>query len=170
MDNIVLIGMPGAGKSTVGVLLAKALGYDFLDADLVIQQREGLLLQEILDQKGLDYFLAAEEAAILSLDCRRTVVAPGGSAICRPAEAEHLKALGTMVYLRVSEAELTRRITNLSSRGIAMQPGQTLSDVMAYRAPLYEKYADLTVDCAAGMDLGQTMQAVRALLAERGLA
>lgn len=170
MDNIILIGMPGSGKSTVGVLLAKALGYDFLDADLVIQQREGMLLQEILDRKGLDYFLVAEEQAILSLDCRHTVIAPGGSAICRPAEAEHLKSLGTVVYLRVSEEELTRRITNMSSRGIAMKPGQTLADVLAYRTPLYEKYADLTVDCTAEMSLGQTMQAVRELLEQHDLA
>ena len=168
MDNIILIGMPGSGKSTVGVLLAKALGYDFLDTDLVIQQREGQLLQEILDQRGVEYFLEAEEAAIASVHCRRTVIGPGGSAVCRPGAIGHLKELGPVVYLRVPMEELNRRITNLSSRGIAMEPGQTLADVMAYRAPLYEQYADFTVDCPPGQELGETMAAVRRLLAEKG--
>lgn len=168
MDNIILIGMPGSGKSTVGVLLAKAMGYDFLDTDLVIQQREGQLLQEILDQYGVEHFLQAEEAAVCSVDCRRTVIAPGGSAVCRPGAIAHLKKLGPVVYLRVPMEELSRRITNMSSRGIAMEPGQTLADVMAYRAPLYEKYADLTVDCLPGQELGETMHAVRRLLAEQG--
>lgn len=169
MDNIILIGMPGSGKSTVGVLLAKALGYDFLDTDLVIQQREGRLLQEILDQDGVERFLDAEEAAVRSVNCRRTVIAPGGSAVCRPAAIAHLKKLGPVVYLRVPMEELERRITNLSSRGIAMEPGQTLADVMAYRAPLYDKYADLVVDCFPGQELGETVWTVRRLLRQRGM-
>lgn len=169
MDNIVLIGMPGSGKSTVGVLLAKAVGYDFLDVDLLLQQREGLLLQEILDRRGTGAFLAAEEAAICSVNCRRTVIAPGGSAVCRPGGAEHLKRLGPVVYLRVGARELARRITNLSTRGIAMEPGQTLVDVMASRAPLYEKYADLIVDCPPGQELGATMLEVRRRLVHAAL-
>ena len=164
MDNIILIGMPGSGKSTVGVLLAKALGYDFLDVDLLIQQREGALLQEILDKYGSGHFLDVEEAAVRSISCHRTVIAPGGSAVCREGAIGHLKALGTVVYLRVPMEELRRRITNLSTRGIAMEPGQTLADVMAYRAPLYEAHADLTVDVLPGADLGQTMLEVRQLL------
>lgn len=166
MDNITLIGMPGSGKSTVGVLLAKAIGLSFLDVDLLIQQREGQLLQEILDNHGVDYFLEVEEAAVKSIHCSRTVIAPGGSAVCREGAINHLKSLGPVVYLRVPMEELNKRIKNLSSRGIAMQPGQTLADVMAYRAPLYERYADLTVDILPGQDLGQTMQEVRRRLAE----
>jgi len=145
VKNVVLIGMPGSGKSTVGVLLAKALGYDFLDIDLVIQKREHALLQEI---------------AVCSIACQNTVVAPGGSAVCREKAAEHLKSLGPVVYLKVPLEELSGRIQNLSTRGIAMQPGQTLADVMAYRAPLYDKYADLVIDCGGGQTLAQTARLV----------
>ena len=160
LDNVTLIGMPGSGKSTVGVLLAKLLGYQFLDVDLLIQEREGALLQEILDQRGTPAFLDAEERAVASLDCRRTVVAPGGSAVCREGAALHLKALGPVVYLQVPLEELVRRVQNLSTRGIAMEPGQTLADVMAFREPLYNKYADLAVPCPPGQELAQTAQIV----------
>lgn len=160
LDNVTLIGMPGSGKSTVGVLLAKLLGYQFLDVDLLIQEREGALLQEILDSRGTAAFLDAEEAAVQTLDCRHTVIAPGGSAVCREGAALHLKGLGPMVYLRVPLEELTRRIQNLSTRGIAMEPGQTLADVLAFREPLYCKYADLVVDCPPGQELLQTARLV----------
>lgn len=160
MKNVVLIGMPGSGKSTVGVLLAKALGYDFLDVDLVIQKREHALLQDILDRRGLDAFLQAEEDAVRSVSCENTVIAPGGSAVCREKAARHLKSLGPVVYLKVPLAELSGRIQNLSTRGIAMEPGQTLADVMAYRAPLYDKYADLVIDCGGGQTLAQTARLV----------
>ena len=160
MKNVVLIGMPGSGKSTVGVLLAKALGYNFLDVDLVIQQQEGALLQDILDGRGVEAFLDAEEKAVCGVDCTGYVIAPGGSAICREKSALHLKALGPVVYLKVPLEELSERISNLSTRGIAMQPGQTLEDVMAYRTPLYEKYADLIVDCGGRQSLAQTAQQV----------
>jgi shikimate kinase len=148
--------MPGSGKSTVGVLLAKALGYGFLDVDLVIQQREDALLQEILDARGVEAFLDAEEQAVCGLCCDETVIAPGGSAVCREKAARHLKTLGPVVYLRVPLEELQARIQNLSTRGIAMEPGQTLADVMAYRAPLYDQYADLVVDCPPGQTLAET--------------
>ena len=149
MENIILIGMPGSGKSTVGVLLAKALGYDFVDVDLVIQRREGALLQEILDARGVEAFLDAEEQAVLSLDCDRCVIAPGGSAVCRESAARRLKALGTVIYLQVPLEELSSRIQNLSTR-----------------APLYDKYADLTVYCG-GQTLAQTARQVRELLTLR---
>ena len=168
MDNITLIGMPGSGKSTVGVLLAKLLGYQFLDVDLLIQEREGALLQEILDSRGTQAFLDAEESAILSLNCRRTVIAPGGSAVCREGAALHLKGLGPVVYLQVPLEELTRRIQNLSTRGIAMEPGQTLADVMAYRDPLYRKYAGLVVSCPPGQELAETAQLVQKQLGLAG--
>lgn len=164
MDNIILIGMPGSGKSTVGVLLAKALGFNFLDTDLVIQHREGQLLQDILDKHGVEHFLNAEEAAIRSVQCSRTVIAPGGSAVCREGAIGHLKGLGPVVYLRVPMEELTKRIKNLSSRGVAMEPGQTLADVMAFRAPLYERYADLIVDVLPGQELAETVEQVLRLL------
>jgi len=168
LDNITLIGMPGSGKSTVGVLLAKLLGCQFLDVDLLIQEREGALLQEILDSRGTQAFLDAEEAAVLSLDCRGTVIAPGGSAVCREGAALHLRSLGPVVYLRVPLEELERRIHNLSSRGIAMEPGQTLADVMAFREPLYRKYADLTIDCPPGQELDETTQIVAERLRQAG--
>ena len=164
MDNIILIGMPGSGKSTVGVLLAKALGYGFLDTDLVIQQREGLLLQDILDQFGVKHFLQVEEEAIRTVDCRRTVIAPGGSAVCREGTMAHLKELGPVVYLRVPMEELTSRIQNLATRGIAMEPGQTLEDIMALRAPLYQQYADRIVDVGPEQQLAHTVSQVLRLL------
>ena len=158
--------MPGSGKSTVGVLLAKTLGYGFLDTDLVLQRREGALLQELLDRRGLAAFLDAEEAAIRSVDCVRTVIAPGGSAVCRAGGIEHLRSLGRVVYLRLSLEELERRVNNIGTRGIAMSPGQTLADVYADRAPLYDQYADCTVD-AGGQTLEETVSAVLRALAAK---
>ena len=146
MDNIILIGMPGAGKSTVGVLLAKTLGYAFLDTDLVIQQREGALLQPLVDSLGVEAFLDVEADALCSVECRGTVIAPGGSAVCRERAMSHLRALGRIVYLHLPLEELERRLSNISTRGIAMAPGETLADLFARRAPLYRNYADLTVD------------------------
>ncbi len=169
MGNVTLIGMPGSGKSTVGVLLAKFLGYGFLDVDLLIQQQQDALLQEILDRRGVAAFLDAEEQAVLGLQCDEHVIAPGGSAVCRERAAFHLKELGPVVYLRVELEELQRRIQNLSTRGIAMEPGQTLADVMAIRAPLYDKYADIIVDCPAGQSLAQTAQTVLEQLRQKGL-
>lgn len=168
-DNITLIGMPGSGKSTAGVLLAKLLGYQFLDVDLLIQQREGMLLQEILDTRGTQAFLDVESETVRSLNCSRCVIAPGGSAVCREAAAEHLQTLGPVIYLRVPLEELERRIRNLSTRGIALNPGQTLRDVLNDRAPLYERYASLTVDCPPGQELAETAQAIRDRLRELGI-
>lgn len=152
--------MPGSGKSTVGVLLAKALGYDFVDIDLVIQQREGALLQELLNTRGTAAFLDAEEQAVCSIECEDSVIAPGGSAICRPKAAEHLCQLGYVVYLKTPLEELENRIRNLATRGIAMEPGQTLADVYNFREPLYDKYADLVVECPVGQSLDDTVRQV----------
>ena len=169
MDNITLIGMPGSGKSTVGVLLAKAIGYDFLDVDLLIQQQQGALLQDVLDRLGVEAFLDLEADTVRSLSCTHTVIAPGGSAVCRETAARRLCALGTVVYLDVPLPELEQRIHNLDCRGIAMEPGQTLADLMVLRAPLYSKYADLVIPCPPGQSLDQTAQLVRARLSEAGL-
>ena len=159
MDNIILVGMPGAGKSTVGVLLAKTLGYAFLDTDLVLQAREGALLQQLLDAKGREAFLEAEADAVCAVSCRCTVIATGGSAVYRARAVEHLRELGRVVYLRLPLDEVERRLNNIGSRGIAMAPGQTLADLYAYRTPLYEGCADLTVD-TAGQTLEESVSAV----------
>ena len=166
MDNITLIGMPGSGKSTVGVLLAKALGFDFIDTDLTLQQREGALLQNILNERGTEVFLDLEQDAICSVRCKNSIISPGGSCICRERSMAHLKTLGKIVYLRLPLEELETRLNNISTRGIAMEPGQTLQDLYDYRTPLYERWADMTVDCA-GQSLEETVAAVlRALISQ----
>lgn len=168
MGNLILIGMPGSGKSTVGVLLAKALGFDFIDTDLTLQQREGALLQDILNERGIQAFLDLEQAAIRSVACENAVISPGGSCVCRELSMAHLKNLGRVVYLRLPLQELEARLNNISTRGIAMEPGQTLKDLYDYRTPLYQRWADLTVDCA-GQTLEETVAAVlRALVALGG--
>lgn len=143
--NIVLIGMPGSGKSTVGVILAKTLGMNFVDGDILICQREGCTLQEILDERGLEAFLQAEEETILEMQYTNTVIATGGSVPLREASMKHLAEDGTFVYIDVPLKELKRRIRNISTRGIAFAPGQTLADIYAQRVPIYRRWADITV-------------------------
>lgn len=159
-NNITLIGMPGSGKSTVGVLLAKALGYAFIDTDLLLQRQEGALLQQILDTRGLEAFLDAEEKTIRGLTCTGAVIAPGGSAVCRSGGMKRLKELGKVIYLHVPLSELVRRVDNITTRGIAMAPGQTLADVYAQREPLYRRYADAVVEVTAGAGLEETVSEV----------
>ncbi len=156
MDNIILIGMPGAGKSTVGVLAAKALGYTFLDTDLLLQARQGMLLQTILNIRGIEAFLSAEEAAIREISCGKTVIATGGSVVCEPSAMAHLKSLGKIIWLRVPLPELSKRLSDISTRGIALEPGETLKDLFQSRSPLYQKYADITV-VASGQRLEETV-------------
>lgn len=146
-DNIVLIGMPGAGKSTVGVVLAKKLGYAFVDADLVIQEREGRLLHEIIAERGVEGFRTVEEAANLSIDTERAVIATGGSAVYGDRAMEHFGRRGLVVYLRLSCGAIADRLGDLHERGVALRDGQGLAQLYDERVPLYEKYADLTVDC-----------------------
>ncbi len=148
-SNVVLIGMPGAGKSTVGVLLAKTLGLSFVDTDLLLQEREGRLLQALIDAEGAAEFLRREEALLLGLEARRAVIATGGSAVYGAAAMERLKRDGTVVYLMAALDAIERRVRNMASRGVVMPAGRTLADLYAERAPLYGKYADLTFDCAA---------------------
>ncbi len=164
MDNIILIGMPGSGKSSIGVILAKVLGYSFLDTDLLIQAREGALLQELLDRRGVEAFLHIEAEVLHSIQCCRTVVAPGGSCVCLEEAMEHLRRLGTVVYLHLSLPEVASRIHNLDTRGIALLPGQTIADVYEYRVPLYKRYAHLTVR-ADGQTLAETVESVKKALA-----
>ena len=160
MDNITLVGMPGSGKSTVGVVLAKMLGMDFVDTDLLIQQREGALLQELIDRHGNEAFLDMERDAICSLNCRRSVIAPGGSVIHREESLRHLHALGPIVYLKVPLDELLVRLGDISKRGIALEGGQTIAGLYRARCPLYEAAADLTVDCAGNQRIEDTAREV----------
>lgn len=160
MANITLIGMPGSGKSTVGVVLAKALGYDFLDGDLLIQAEQGCLLQQLIDRYGQKAFLDIEGDTLAGIACDRTVIAPGGSCVLRDSAMEHLKSLGKIVYLHLEYEALERRIHNLATRGIAFAPGQTLKDVYDQRLPLYEKWADLTISVGQ-RTLEETLAEVR---------
>lgn len=151
MENIVLIGMPGCGKSTVGVLLAKAAGRRFVDVDLVLQEMEDRLLQQILDEKGMEYFLQAEETAMLKVEESDSVVATGGSAVYSAAGMRRLKQTGVMIYLKLSLATLEKRLNNIKTRGIALGPGETLPLLYEKRSPLYERYADIIVE-AEGLE------------------
>ena len=145
--NIVLIGMAGCGKSTIGVLLAKALGMSFVDTDLLIQEREERLLQEIIDLDGLQKFINIEEKVILSLNIDHSVIATGGSAVYGNFAMEHLKKKGKIIFLNLSYENIEKRIKNITTRGIAMNKGQTLKDVFDERMNLYLKYADIEIDC-----------------------
>ena len=149
MANIVLIGMPGCGKSTVGVLLAKVLGMSFVDTDVVFQAQQKRKLQDIIDEIGVDRFLSMEEETVAGMEFDRTVIATGGSVVYGEKAMAHLKSIGKVVYLKVPLRELERRIKNFATRGIQMAPGQTLGDLYAERVPLYEKYADITVTTGA---------------------
>ncbi len=145
-DNIILIGMPSCGKSTVGVVLAKAIGYRFVDSDLVIQERTGRLLSEIIDEEGLNRFNEIENRINASLDYHKTVIATGGSVIYGKEAMEHLRSIGRVVYLKLSYETLCDRIGDLTARGVAIKEGQSFEELMKEREPLYEEYAELTVD------------------------
>jgi shikimate kinase len=147
-DNIVLVGMPGAGKSTVGVLLAKAASMDFLDTDVVIQSAEGRRLQAILDEVGVLAFRRMEERHCLGISPGRTVVATGGSVVYGRAAMEHFRRLGRIVWLDLPLDSLRARLTNLDSRGVVMWPGQTIETIHVERTPLYRRWADVTIGCA----------------------
>lgn len=160
MRNVVLIGMPACGKSTIGVLLAKALGFTFIDTDIVIQQETGRLLQDIIDSDGLDAFCIAEERAICSVSAEGgCVIATGGSAVYSRTAMLHLKQHGLVYYLSLPTGEVEKRLTNIKSRGIAMRRGDTIEDVFRRRRALYEEYADITIDCL-GKSLEQTVSEI----------
>ena len=157
MKNIVLIGMPGCGKSTVGVLLAKAMGFRFIDTDIVIQNRTGRLLQQIIDEDGLDAFCSEEERAIMSVEEQGgCVIATGGSAVYSRSAMLYLKQHGYIYYLSLPVEQVEKRINNITTRGIAMRKGDSIADVFRRRRQLYEEYADITVECS-GKSLEDTV-------------
>ncbi|MDA8083057.1 MAG: shikimate kinase [Nitrospiraceae bacterium] len=164
-SNIVLIGMPGAGKSTVGIILAKMTSRDFIDTDILIQLSTGRSLQEIVDTDGPLALRGIEEEVILSLAGRHNVIATGGSAVYSAAAMDHLRSTGTVVFLDVDLAALTSRIHNIHSRGIAKRPEQSLEDLFGERLVLYRKYADITVACT-----GRSQEEVCAQIIERTTA
>lgn len=146
-SNIILIGMPGCGKSTVGVVLAKNMGLRFMDSDICIQEQENCLLHEIIAREGIEGFLAIENRVNASLDVKNYVIATGGSAIYGAEAMEHLSAIGTIVYLKLPYEEIKERLGDLVKRGVTFKEGQTLLDLYEERIPLYEKYAEIIVDC-----------------------
>ena len=145
MNNIVLIGMPGVGKSTVGVILAKMIGYQFIDADLLIQKQEGKLLHEIIAEKGTDGFIEIEERVNASIEASHTIIATGGSVVYGKKAMEHLSRIGTVVYLKVPYDTLEKRLEDIKGRGVVLKEGQTLRILYDERTPLYEKYADIEI-------------------------
>lgn len=144
-NNIILIGMPGVGKSTVGVILAKVLGYQFLDADLLIQQQEGKLLKDIIAEVGTDGFIQVENQVNASISTERTIIATGGSVVYGKEAMEHLKSIGTVVYLKVPFTILQKRLADIKGRGVVLKEGQDLWDLYQERSPLYEKYSDIEI-------------------------
>ena len=166
LNNITLIGMPASGKSTVGVLLAKRLGYSFVDVDIVIQEQEGRLLKEIIEKEGQDGFLAVENRINAGLNVRHSVIAPGGSVIYGKEAMEHLKEISTVVYLKLSYESVEERLGNLVDRGVVLKDGMTLRDLYEERVPYYEKYADITID-ENGLDAGKTVDRLRSIIEER---
>jgi shikimate kinase len=145
-SNIVLIGMPASGKSTVGVILAKMLGKDFLDTDLVIQQREHALLCEIIEQRGVDAFLKSEEKAALSVSPVNTVIATGGSVVYSEKAMQYLSGIATVIYLKADKDEITRRLRNIKERGVVLKDGENFDVMYDHRSVLYEKYADIEIE------------------------
>lgn len=160
MENIILIGMPGCGKSTVGVILAKIMGYRFLDSDLLIQEKENKLLSEIIACEGLDGFNRIENRVNASIDVNRSVIATGGSVVYGKDAIEHFKKIGIIVYIRLPYEEIANRLGDLTKRGVSIKEGQTLLDLYNERVPLYEKYADIIVD-ENGMTIPETALTIK---------
>lgn len=157
--NFVLIGMPACGKSTIGVVLAKTAGMNFIDTDLLIQQREKMILQDILDARGSEAFLEIEEAVLCGISDENVVISTGGSAVYSEAAMTHLKETGKIIYLSLPLEEIKARLNNIKTRGIAMEAGQTLEDLYEKRIPLYKKYADITI-AAEGLSVEECIEEI----------
>ncbi len=145
-NNIVLIGMPASGKSTVGVILAKILGYNFVDADIVIQEKEGRKLAEIIETEGIEGFINIENKINSEIEVEKSVISTGGSAVYGKEAMDHYKNIGRVVYLKVTMDVLTKRLSDVKQRGVVMREGQSLVSLYNERTPLYEKYADIVID------------------------
>lgn len=167
MDNIILIGLPTSGKSTVGVVLAKRLGYSFVDTDLLIQEQEGQLLREIIAREGIDGFQEIENQVNTNVNVQRSVISPGGSVIYGKQAMEHFQKTGLIIYLRISYEELKSRMGDVVNRGVTLREGMTLKDLYDERVPLYEQYANYVVD-EQDKTLGEVVSAVYQLCLEAG--
>ncbi|MCI8582997.1 MAG: shikimate kinase [Dorea sp.] len=159
MNNIIFIGMPAAGKSTIGVVAAKRLGYEFIDTDILIQKREKRLLKDIIDEKGIGGFLAIEDQINSEVEAENAVIAPGGSVIYCDNAMRHYKEIGTVVYLQTSFQTISERIGDPKKRGVVLQNGQTLQDLYNERRVFFEKYADVVI-CEDGKTLEDTIEEV----------
>lgn len=166
MDNIILIGMPGAGKSTVGVLLAKALGMNFIDSDLLIQEQEKKLLKDIIAQRGLEGYLEVENQVNRDIRTNHSVIATGGSVVYCPEAMEHLGRIGTIVYIKLDFDTINDRLGNIRQRGVVLKEGQSLRELYEERCPLYEKYAHLILD-GQGLSMEEVLDRIIALIRQR---
>ncbi|MCR5726308.1 MAG: shikimate kinase [Lachnospiraceae bacterium] len=164
--NIVMIGMPASGKSTIGVILAKLLGKGFIDTDLVIQQREGSLLCDLIEKKGTEGFLKCEEEAILSVHPENAVIATGGSVVYSDMAMRYLSSIATVIYLKVEKAELFHRLHNIRERGVVLRNGENLDGMYDSRTALYEKYADIVIEEKGG-NIEETLGKIEKQYAER---
>lgn len=161
--SVTLIGMPGAGKSTVGVVLAKRLGYAFVDADLIIQQKEGRLLHQLIEERGLEGFLDIENRINASLSPQSAVIATGGSVVYGKEAMEHLVQTTTVIYLQLSLEALAQRLGDLRKRGVVLRKGQSLEELYEERVPLYRQYAHITIDCEK-KDISGIIEEIAAIL------
>ena len=161
--NITLIGMPGVGKSTIGVILAKIIGYEFVDSDIVIQKQEGKLLREIIADVGTIGFLKIENRVHAEMELTNSIISPGGSICYCTQGLEHLRDISTVVYLKLDYPQLKRRLGNLTARGVVLKTGQSLYDLYQERTPLYERYAHVVID-ETNLSVEETIKAVMDVL------
>lgn len=166
-SNIVLIGMPGSGKTTVGRELSRLTGMAHADGDNIIEDAEGRKLQEIIDAEGTDYFKTLEDKVLSRITYEKSIISPGGSAVYYPNAMAHLSEIGDIVYLNVQFSEIQNRVTNLESRGIVFKPNQTFEDLYCERSPLYEKYAEINLK-TEGMSAGETAETILKMLGYKG--
>lgn len=163
MKNIILIGMPAAGKSTIGVLLAKTCVMDFLDTDLLLQKAAGVSLETLIEREGEDAFLTRESTLLASLTVENTVVATGGSAVYSDIGMRHLATIGTILYLKISPQEVAERVGNLHRRGVILHGNTDLASLYRERESLYQRYTDLTVDLS-GLETAEALATVHRVL------